>query len=58
MALADEDIHRVYAGVALPNAGSVAFHQRFGFERIGLYREVGRKFGRYWDVAWYERALP
>ena len=57
-ALADEDVHRAYAGVALPNPGSVAFHERFGFERIGLYREVGRKFGRYWDVVWYERALP
>ena len=24
---------------------------------VGTYREVGRKFGRYWDVAWYERRL-
>jgi phosphinothricin acetyltransferase len=28
-----------------------------GFRRIGLYREVGRKFGRYWDVEWYEKEL-
>jgi len=24
---------------------------------VGTYREVGRKFGRYWDVAWYEKEL-
>jgi phosphinothricin acetyltransferase len=43
------------AGVTLPNDGSLALHMRFGFQRIGLLTEVGRKFGRYWDVAWLER---
>lgn len=56
-ALAGEDIHRAYAGITLPNAASEAIHRRFGFRQIGIYREVGRKFGKYWDVAWYERAL-
>lgn len=56
-ALADEDLHRAYAGVALPNDASVALHERHGFRAIGTYAEVGRKFGRYWDVRWYEREL-
>jgi len=50
----DEDVHRAYAGIALPNEASIALHARFGFELIGTYTEVGRKLGRYWDVAWYE----
>ncbi|MCX4762785.1 GNAT family N-acetyltransferase [Streptomyces sp. NBC_01275] len=56
-ALAGEDVHRAYAGVAQPNEASVRLHERFGFRYVGTYREVGRKFGRYWDVAWYEKDL-
>ncbi|MFM9448753.1 GNAT family N-acetyltransferase [Streptomyces acidiscabies] len=56
-ALAGEDLHRAYAGIAQPNEASTRLHERFGFQHLGTYREVGRKFGRYWDVAWYEKAL-
>ena len=49
-ALKDEDIHRVFGGISLPNAASVGLHLAFGFEPVGIYREVGRKFGRFWDV--------
>ncbi|GGX45883.1 GNAT family N-acetyltransferase [Streptomyces fructofermentans] len=56
-ALAEEDLHRAYAGIAQPNEASVRLHERFGFRHLGTYREVGRKFGRYWDVAWYEKDL-
>ncbi len=57
-ALAAEDIHRAVAAITLPNDASCLLHERFGFHRVGVLREVGRKFGRYWDVVWYERALP
>jgi phosphinothricin acetyltransferase len=56
-ALANEDIHRIVAGYALPNPASKALHKRFGFQLVGIFRENGRKFGRYWDVAWSERPL-
>jgi phosphinothricin acetyltransferase len=56
-ALAREDIHRVVAGIAQPNAASNALHERFGFQRIGTFSSVGRKFGKYWDVMWMERPL-
>ena len=55
--LAGEDVHRAYAGITLPNDASVAIHRKFGFEQAALYKEVGRKFDRYWDVAWYEKAI-
>lgn len=56
-ALAGEDIHRAYAGIAQPNEPSVRLHDAFGFRHVGTYTEVGRKFGRYWDVSWYEKPL-
>jgi phosphinothricin acetyltransferase len=56
-ALAGEGLHRAYAGVAQPNDASTRLHERFGFRHVGTYREVGRKFGRWWDVAWYEKEL-
>ncbi len=56
-ALEAEDLHRAYAGIAQPNESSMELHARYGFERAAHYREVGRKFDRYWDVIWLERAL-
>jgi phosphinothricin acetyltransferase len=56
-ALETEDVHRAYAGLALPNAESIQLHRRFGFREVGTYLEVGRKFGRYWDVQWFERTI-
>jgi phosphinothricin acetyltransferase len=55
--LANEDIHRLVAGIAQPNAPSNALHERFGFKPIGTFSGVGRKFGKYWDVVWLERPL-
>ncbi|MEU6774143.1 N-acetyltransferase family protein [Streptomyces sp. NPDC046759] len=55
--LAGEDVHRAYAGIAQPNEASERLHARFGFRYVGTFREVGRKFGRHWDVAWYEKDL-
>jgi phosphinothricin acetyltransferase len=55
--LAAEDVHRAYAGIALPNPGSIALHERFGFRRVAHFSEQGRKFGKYWDVDWYEKSL-
>jgi phosphinothricin acetyltransferase len=52
-----EDVHRAVAGITMPNDASVALHERFGFGKVAHFTEQGRKFGRYWDVAWYERAL-
>jgi phosphinothricin acetyltransferase len=57
-ALDGQDIHRALAGIAVPNDASVALHLAFGFRLVGRFTEQGRKFGRYWDVAWYERPLP
>ncbi|HUO88436.1 MAG TPA: GNAT family N-acetyltransferase [Rhizomicrobium sp.] len=56
-ALKGEDIHRAYGGITMPNDASVAVHRAMGFEHVGTYGEVGRKFGRYWDVALYLKPM-
>jgi phosphinothricin acetyltransferase len=51
-------VHRCYAGIALPNAGSIRLHQQHGFHEIAHLSEVGHKFDRYWDVIWMQRCPP
>jgi phosphinothricin acetyltransferase len=55
--LADSEFHRAYSVIALPNDVSVRFHERWGFVHRGTLSEAGHKFGRYLDVAFYERDL-
>ncbi len=56
-ALSRDGFHMAFAGIALPNPASVAFHEAMGFEPVGVYREVGFKLGRWHDVGWWQRAL-
>ncbi len=46
-----------FAGIALPNPGSVGLHEAVGFRRIGVYRHVGFKLGAWHDVGWWQLAL-
>ena len=46
-----------YAGIALPNPGSVRFHEALGFSAVGIYRQVGYKLGAWHDVGWWQREL-
>jgi phosphinothricin acetyltransferase len=55
--LAGENVHRFVGGFTLPNVGSQKLHEYFGFKNVGVFSEVGYKFGKYWDVQWTERAL-
>ena len=48
-------VHTQVAVVALPNDASEALHLAFGFRQVGVLREVGRKFDRWVDTAWYQR---
>ncbi|MFN7949579.1 MAG: N-acetyltransferase family protein [Blastocatellia bacterium] len=55
--LAAEDVHRAYGIIALPNPASIRLHLRFGFRSVGILNEVGRKFGSYHSVEWFEKKL-
>ena len=61
LALFDELKRRGYrllvAGITLPNEASVGFHQALGFQRVGVYKNIGFKFDRWWDVGWWQLDL-
>jgi L-amino acid N-acyltransferase YncA len=48
---------QAFAGIALPNAASVALHEAVGFQPLGVYRQVGFKLGAWHDVGWWQRTL-
>ncbi len=45
------------AGIALPNDASVALHERFGFEPVGVLKDIGFKFMQWHDVEWWALRL-
>ena len=50
-------MHVVIGGIALPNPASVALHERFGMRRVATFEQVGFKFGRWIDVAYWQTTL-
>jgi phosphinothricin acetyltransferase len=45
------------AGVDAANEASLRFHERLGFQRAAVLREVGHKFGRWLDLVFLQRPL-
>jgi L-amino acid N-acyltransferase YncA len=56
-ALRPTKTHALIGGIALPNAGSVALHEKLGFTKIGHFKEVGWKFEQWIDVGYWELVL-
>jgi L-amino acid N-acyltransferase len=52
-----QQYHNVIGGIDADNAVSIALHEGFGFERCGLIRHAGFKFGRWLDLAFYQKLL-
>lgn len=50
-------VHAMIGGVDATNAGSIALHERLGFKHVGTLPQVGFKFGRWLDLAFYELLL-
>jgi phosphinothricin acetyltransferase len=55
--LALQGFYNAYAGIALPNPASVGFHEALGFQKVGVYQQVGYKLGEWHDVGWWELTL-
>ncbi|MGD9810927.1 MAG: arsinothricin resistance N-acetyltransferase ArsN1 family B [Sphingobium sp.] len=49
--------HAAFALITLPNEPSIALHEAFGFEPVGVCREVGWKHGQWRDVGWWQLIL-
>jgi L-amino acid N-acyltransferase YncA len=55
--LRERGLQVMIGGIAQPNAASVALHERLGFEKVAHFRRVGRKFGQWIDVGYWELQL-
>jgi L-amino acid N-acyltransferase YncA len=55
--LREQGFFRAYAGVTLPNQGSVGVHEAVGFTPLAVYPAVGYKFGKWHDVGWWQLEL-
>lgn len=56
-ALRAQGLHTIISGIALPNDASIRLHDKFGFRKIGHFEQVGYKFGRWIDVAYFQLSL-
>lgn len=54
-AVFERGYHVLLGCIALPNDASVALHERFGFRKVAHFTEVGRKFGQWIDVGYWQR---
>jgi len=55
--LVQQGYYNAFAGITLPNAGSVGLHESLGFRPIALYKNVGFKLGKWHDVGWWQLPL-
>lgn len=55
--LREKNLHAAIGGIALPNEASVVLHEKFGFEKIGQFKQVGYKFDTWIDVGYWELIL-
>lgn len=49
--------HVIIAGIEAGNIGSIRLHEKLGFARVGLLRQVGMKFGEWLDLAFLQLIL-
>ena len=52
-----QNIQTVYGIVTSPNENSERLHAAMGFTKRALFPQMGYKFGRWLDVAWFEKNL-
>jgi phosphinothricin acetyltransferase len=53
----ERDVHVLVGGIDASNHASIALHERHGFHHTGTIRHAGYKFGRWLDLAFYQRIL-
>ena len=49
--------HALVAGITGTNTASLGLFAACGYEKVAHYREVGRKFGAWLDVVYYEKII-
>lgn len=56
-ALEAQGFRSVVAAIATPNPGSERLHESFGFHKVGVLSRVGFKFGKWYDLAYWQLTL-
>jgi L-amino acid N-acyltransferase len=51
------DVHVMVGGIDSSNQASIALHEKFGFVHSGTVKQAGFKFGRWLDLAFYQKTL-
>ena len=54
----EQQYHVMVGGIDRDNGGSIRFHEKLGFVHAGTLPQVGFKFGRWLDLAFYQLTLP
>ena len=52
-----QDYHMLVGAIDATNHASIALHEKLGFSPCGIIRQAGFKFGRWLDLAFYQRVL-
>jgi L-amino acid N-acyltransferase YncA len=55
--LKERAVHAVIGGIAMPNAASVALHEKMGFVKVAHFNQVGKKFDQWIDVGYWQLLL-
>lgn len=55
--LLPQNYHAVIGVITLPNEASIRLHEHFGMKKVAHFTEVGRKFGRWIDVGYWQGFL-
>lgn len=50
-------VHAMVGGIDATNVASIALHEQLGFSHVGTLPQVGFKFGRWLDLAFYQLLL-
>jgi phosphinothricin acetyltransferase len=53
----EQQKHVLIGGIDSSNSGSIALHEKHGFKKVGELPQVGFKFGRWLDMAFYQLML-
>ena len=52
-----QSVHAVVGCITVPNPASIAFHEKCGFIKVAHFPQVGRKFGQWVDVGFWQVTL-
>lgn len=52
-----QNILNMNACIAIPNEGSVLFHQHMGYVQVAYFHQCGYKLDKWYDMIWMEKML-